>query len=81
MSIQVVGAGFGRSGTNSLRLALNELGVGPCYHMYECLENGDAPSWLLAEDAVRADCGVSLAGALQLDAALCAMAVLCAMSS
>jgi hypothetical protein len=33
MDLQVIGAGFGRTGTSSLRDALNLLGFGPCYHM------------------------------------------------
>ena len=33
MTIKVIGAGFGRTGTMSLKLALEQLGVGPCYHM------------------------------------------------
>jgi hypothetical protein len=35
MSLNVIGAGFGRTGTLSLKLALEELGLGPCYHMIE----------------------------------------------
>jgi len=35
MALQVIGAGFGRTGTESLRQALNALGVGPCHHMHE----------------------------------------------
>jgi len=35
MCLQVIGAGFGRTGTLSLKLALEELGFGPCYHMIE----------------------------------------------
>jgi Sulfotransferase domain len=35
MTIEVLGAGFGRTGTMSLKVALEELGVGPCYHMIE----------------------------------------------
>ena len=31
--LQVIGAGFGRSGTMSLRRALHLLGYDPCYHM------------------------------------------------
>jgi hypothetical protein len=31
--IQVIGAGFGRCGTTSLRAALHLLGYDPCYHM------------------------------------------------
>jgi len=32
-SLQVIGAGFGRTGTTSLKKALEVLGLGPCYHM------------------------------------------------
>jgi len=35
MSLKVVGAGFGRTGTLSLKLALEQLGFDPCYHMVE----------------------------------------------
>lgn len=35
MSLKAIGAGLGRTGTNSLRLALNDLGLGPCHHMHE----------------------------------------------
>ena len=35
MTIRIIGAGFGRTGTDSLRHALNMLGVGPCHHMKE----------------------------------------------
>ncbi len=35
MSLAVIGAGFGRTGTLSLKLALEQLGFGPCYHMFE----------------------------------------------
>lgn len=37
MSVNVIGAGVGRTGTYSLKLALNRLGVGPCHHMEEVL--------------------------------------------
>lgn len=33
MPLEVIGAGFGRTGTHSLKLALEELGFGKCYHM------------------------------------------------
>lgn len=39
--LQVVGAGFGRTGTLSLKSALEILGYGPCYHM----ENVFARPW------------------------------------
>ncbi len=35
MALQVVGAGFGRTGTLSLKNALEKIGFGPCYHMME----------------------------------------------
>ncbi|KCZ87620.1 sulfotransferase family protein [Hyphomonas johnsonii] len=47
MTIGVISAGFGRTGTMSLKLALEELGHGPCHHMIEVIGNGDAqvPLW------------------------------------
>ena len=36
-ALQVIGAGFGRSGTTSLRQALHLLGYAPCYHMQTAL--------------------------------------------
>lgn len=35
MTLEVIGAGFGRTGTLSLKQALDELGFGPTYHMEE----------------------------------------------
>ena len=40
MALKVIGAGFGRTGTMSLKTALEQLGLGPCYHMVECLPRG-----------------------------------------
>jgi hypothetical protein len=37
--LEILGAGFGRTGTNSLKIALERLGFGPCYHMYEITKN------------------------------------------
>lgn len=37
MTIRLIGAGFGRTGTTSIKAALEELGVGKCYHMIEVL--------------------------------------------
>jgi len=39
MSIKVIGAGFGRTGTASLRAALEEFGFSKCYHMYHLIEH------------------------------------------
>ncbi|MEO1678424.1 MAG: sulfotransferase family protein [Pseudomonadota bacterium] len=41
MALEVIGAGFGRNGTESLKRALEMLGFGPCYHMYEVLPYPD----------------------------------------
>lgn len=41
MAIEVIGAGYGRTGTASLKLALEQLGFGPCHHMAEVLPNPD----------------------------------------
>lgn len=47
MGISIIGAGVGRTGTYSLRLAINQLGFGPCHHMEEVLKNMDVqvPLW------------------------------------
>jgi hypothetical protein len=41
MALRIVGAGFGRTGTLSLKNALEMLGFGPCYHMFEVVERPD----------------------------------------
>ena len=41
MSIKVVGLGLGRTGTLSLKQALEQLGFGPCYHMDTLLRQPD----------------------------------------
>jgi hypothetical protein len=41
MALQVIGAGFGRTGTLSLKAALEILGFSPCYHMTEVFANPD----------------------------------------
>ena len=57
MVLSVIGAGFGRTGTESMKLALEALGKGPCHHMKEVLVDseqialwrsaaqGDLPEW------------------------------------
>ncbi|MCZ4409135.1 hypothetical protein O3Q51_09960 [Cryomorphaceae bacterium 1068] len=39
MAIDIIGVGVGRTGTYSLRMAINQLGYGPCHHMEEVLKN------------------------------------------
>lgn len=57
MALSVIGAGFGRTGTHSMMLALEQLGLGPCHHMKVLLDTpaesarwsriaaGEAPDW------------------------------------
>ncbi|MDE3175185.1 MAG: sulfotransferase family protein [Pseudomonadota bacterium] len=46
MALKVIGAGFGRTGTDSLREALNLLGAGPCHHMFEVnRDEGQRAAW------------------------------------
>jgi len=49
MGLKVVGVGFGRTGTNSLKLALEQLLGGRCHHMHEVFERpGLVPLWMEA---------------------------------
>ena len=55
--MKVFGAGFGRTGTMSLKFALEKLSIGPCYHMREVvsrpshiklwydISRGEHPNW------------------------------------
>jgi hypothetical protein len=46
MTIEVIGAGFGRTGTLSLKIALEALGLDKCYHMMEVMRNeSHAAEW------------------------------------
>ncbi|THK36370.1 sulfotransferase family protein [Ensifer sp. MPMI2T] len=57
MVLDIIGAGFGRTGTHSLKLALEQIGFGPCHHMSEvgrspeqkalwrAAGNGELPDW------------------------------------
>jgi hypothetical protein len=46
MSLKVIGAGFGRTGTRSLKEALEILGFGPCHHMMEVFTHPEqVPFW------------------------------------
>ena len=56
MPLSVIGAGFGRTGTMSLKLALDQLGFGPCYHMVEVFKNPKASGyWEAAADGKPVD--------------------------
>ena len=38
MALQIIGAGLGRTGTLSLKLAIEQLGFMGCYHMVEVFQ-------------------------------------------
>ncbi|HEY5070754.1 MAG TPA: sulfotransferase [Caulobacteraceae bacterium] len=44
MPLSIVGAGLGRTGTMSLKLAIEQLGLGRCYHMFEVFQKPEAPA-------------------------------------
>ncbi|MEO8465969.1 MAG: sulfotransferase family protein [Gammaproteobacteria bacterium] len=47
MALRIIGAGLGRTGTMSMKLALEQLGLGRCYHMAELIADPSRmPSWL-----------------------------------
>lgn len=48
MALSVIGAGFGRTGTHSLKLALEMLGLGPCHHMEEVIHSDQQKAWFRA---------------------------------
>ena len=49
MALEIIGPGFGRTGTNSLKLALEHLGLGPCHHMFEVRDHPEQlPAWQAA---------------------------------
>jgi len=63
MSISLIGAGYGRTGTLSLKSALETLGYNKCHHMIEVIHTpGEAEKWLQAIDAESVDWDELLAG-------------------
>ncbi len=51
MTLQVIGVGFGRTGTLSLKAALERLGFGPCEHMINCFDHPERFSlWAAAAE-------------------------------
>jgi len=50
MAMNIIGAGVGRTGTYSLKLAIDQLKLGPCHHMEEVLHNMpvQVPLWSTA---------------------------------
>ena len=63
MSLAVIGAGFGRTGTHSMKLALEILGLGPCHHMAEVLNDpGQIDLWRAAACGTLPNWDVAFAG-------------------
>jgi|ERR1035437_654951 hypothetical protein len=63
MSLRVVGAGVGRTGTNSLKLALEQVLGAPCHHMFEIRSDpAQIPRWIDAIEGRPADWSRMLAG-------------------
>ena len=56
MPLQVIGAGFGRTGTNSFQVAMEMLGLGPCHHMNVLMrEPGSIDAWRRASEGSLTD--------------------------
>lgn len=63
MGLSVIGAGFGRTGTLSLKGALEQLGFGPCHHMAEIFASpAQLPLWQRAAAGEPVDWDEVLAG-------------------
>jgi hypothetical protein len=63
MALSVVGAGYGRTGTASLKLALEQLGFGPCHHMSEVRRRpGQLEHWEAAAAGEAVDWNAVFAG-------------------
>lgn len=56
MALEVIGAGLGRTGTLTLKTALERLGFGPCHHMVEVIGNpAQVPFWNRAAEGEAVD--------------------------
>jgi hypothetical protein len=62
MAISVIGPAFGRMGTMSLKSALERLGFGPCYHMFEVYEAEHEAVWTEVINGGAADWGAVFLG-------------------
>jgi hypothetical protein len=61
--MKVIGAGFGRTGTMSLKAALEQIGFGPCFHMIDLVRDPSAlPPWKAAAAGERVDWSEVLEG-------------------
>ena len=56
MSLEIIGPGFGRTGTYSFKIALEHLGFGPAHHMFEVRDNPHLlPDWQAIADGKLVD--------------------------
>ena len=56
MALRVIGAGLGRTGTMSLKIALEQLGFSPCHHMMEVFQHPEQRAfWLKAAQREKFD--------------------------
>jgi hypothetical protein len=63
VALSVIGAGFGRTGTHSLKLALERLGLGPCHHMSDVIASPEQTAlWRAAARGEPIDWEVAYAG-------------------
>jgi hypothetical protein len=63
MTLAIIGAGLGRTGTLSLKRALDQLGFDPCHHMEEVLRHPEQiPGWHAAGRGEAVDFRKLLAG-------------------
>ena len=61
--MKVIGAGFGRTGTMSLKAALERLGANPCFHMIDIIRDpSQLPGWTAAAEGETVDWTEVLAG-------------------
>jgi hypothetical protein len=60
--LKVIGAGFGRTGTTSLTIALERLGFGRCYHFRDMIRRWHVPRWRAILRGERADWDSLFAG-------------------
>jgi Sulfotransferase domain len=61
--MKVIGAGFGRTGTMSLKAALERLGFGPSFHMIDLIRDPTPlPYWQAAADGEKVDWTEALDG-------------------
>jgi hypothetical protein len=63
MPLDIIGPGFGRTGTSSLKIALEHLGFGPTHHMFEVRDNPELlPYWQAVARGEKVDWEQAFAG-------------------